>query len=100
MKLLTTDTFEETISSSSGTVLAYFSAVWCRPCVMVSPLMEKLDERDDVTVYKVDADASRDLVMSKGIMGIPTVIKYVDGKQVDSTKGAQSEAVYTQFAIG
>ena len=88
---LTSDTFDKAISDG-GPVLVDFWASWCMPCKMVAPIMEELAAKKDgvVTVAKVDVDAAGDLAAKYGVMGIPTVILFKFGKEVDRLVGVQT----------
>lgn len=72
-------------------VLVDFWAPWCGPCHMIAPVIEELarEYAGRVAFAKIDVDRSRRLAMKFGIMSIPTLILFKDGKPVDMIIGAQ-----------
>ena len=66
----------------SGFALVDFYADWCGPCKMMSPIVDEIaDERTDVTVAKVNVDESSELASRFGVVSIPTLIIFKDGKE-------------------
>jgi thioredoxin 1 len=80
---LTESTFETGISK--GLTLVDFWAEWCGPCKALGPTIDKLaeDYASKVTVAKVDIDANPGIPAKYGIRGIPTVMLFKDGQQID-----------------
>ena len=67
---------------ATGTTLVDFYADWCGPCRMVSPIIDEIaEERRDITVGKVNVDDENALAMKYGVMSIPTLIVFKDGKE-------------------
>ncbi len=87
MEIITEKNFEE--KTKSGLVLIDFFATWCGPCRMMSPILEEVGENLDgkVSIYKVDVDDDEKLARKFGILSIPTLIIFKDGKQVDKKVG-------------
>ncbi|HEY8365337.1 MAG TPA: thioredoxin [Haloplasmataceae bacterium] len=80
------DNFNELIAN--GTVLVDFYADWCGPCKMLSPILEELSqEYDDVKFVKVNIDNSKSIAESYGIMHIPTLYIFKEGKVNAQTVG-------------
>lgn len=65
-------------------VLVDFYADWCGPCKMLAPLLEKVDNID---ILKVNVDAFPDLAANYGIMSIPTLILFENGKEIKKEIG-------------
>lgn len=68
---------------NEGLVLVDFYAEWCGPCKMLAPNLEKLD----YNILKVDVDKFQDLAISYGVMSVPTLILFKDGKEVNKSIG-------------
>lgn len=66
-------------------VLVDFYANWCGPCKMVGPELEKAE--GNIKVVKVDVDEFEDIAREYGVMSIPTLILFEDGKEIKRTIG-------------
>jgi thioredoxin 1 len=66
-----------------------FWADWCGPCRMLAPVVEDLAKRYEgkVVVGKVNIDQEQELAMRYGVMSIPTVIFFKNGKEIDRKVG-------------
>lgn len=66
---------------SNDLVLVDFYANWCGPCKMLSPILENIaNERENVKIVKVDVDECETLARSYGIMSIPALLLFKNGK--------------------
>jgi thioredoxin 1 len=86
---------------SSDVVLVDFYADWCGPCKMIEPVVEEIAAETGATVAKVDVDANQQLAGAYGVRGVPTLVLFADGEQVEELVGAQSketlEALVDQY---
>ena len=87
---ITKDNIVQEVLQSDKPVLLDFWAVWCGPCRMMSPIMDEIAETvADVKVGKVNVDEEEELAAKFGIMSIPTILAFKDGKLVNQTIGVQ-----------
>ncbi len=93
VKKLNLDNFENEILEKDGVSIVDFYADWCGPCKMVAPVLDSIaEERDDVTVGKVNVDQDGELALRYGVMSIPTIVIFKDGKEINRSVGAKSKA--------
>ncbi|AGB39012.1 thioredoxin [Natronococcus occultus] len=81
----------DAIVSDRDVVLVDFHADWCGPCQMLEPLVETIAAETDATVAKVDVDANQQLAATYGVRGVPTLLVFADGEQVEQHTGALPE---------
>lgn len=75
--------FAQEVTKSDKPVLLDIYADWCGPCKMLAPELEAFaSETDSVKVCKLNADESTDLAMIYGVMSIPTLLLFKDGKEI------------------
>lgn len=85
---LTKENFSREVLESSQPVLVDFFATWCGPCKMIAPMLEELDqEGHDFKIAKLDVDEQQELAQQFGVMSIPTLIVFKDGKPVKTEIG-------------
>ena len=93
--------FDGEVLQSSLPVLVDFTAVWCGPCKMLDPVVTQLaDEwQGRVKVVKLDVDESSNLAMQYGVMGVPTLMLFVNGSPVQRISGYQpKDRLIAKFA--
>ena len=90
---LTKENFEKEVLNEKGTVLVDFFATWCGPCKMLSPVIHQVAEENAgvVKVGKVDVDDQMELANQYGIVSIPTLVLFKDGKPVRKSMGYMSK---------
>lgn len=86
---LTDQDFEEKVLKSSIPVLVDFFAEWCGPCKMAAPVIDELAEeyKDKLLVVKMDVDQTKATAGKYGIMSIPTMVIFKEGKEVERASG-------------
>lgn len=87
--VLTDDTFEKEVEKAKGVTLVDFWAAWCGPCRMIAPVVEEIatEQAGKLRVAKLDVDDNGDTPRRFGVMGIPTLLLFKDGKLVERIVG-------------
>ena len=92
MELLNDKNFNEKLNEKP-LVLVDFFATWCGPCRMQAPILERVKEElgDQVELYKLDVDENEQTAKQFGVMSIPTLVLFKDGKEVAKNVGLMSQ---------
>lgn len=95
--VVTDATFSRDVLQSSLPVLVDFWAPWCGPCRIISPIVEELGRQyaGKLRVAKVNTDENPQHAGQLGIMGIPTLIFFKNGREVDRVVGVVPKATLT-----
>jgi thioredoxin 1 len=98
---VTEDTFQAEVLKASNPVLVDFTAVWCGPCKMLDPVVKELaaDWDGKAKVVKLDVDNNAKLAMQYQVMGVPTLMLFVDGEPKERLTGYQpKKRIQKKFA--
>jgi len=90
--------FEQTVLKSGTAVLVDFWAPWCKPCLMMAPVLEEIAEEysGKMTVAKVDVDQNPATAARYNIMSIPTLIIFKQGKPISHLVGFRPKSELKQ----
>lgn len=91
---ITAANFENEVLRSDKPVLLDFYADWCGPCKMLAPVLHEIAEENTgaFKVGKVNVDEQPDLAAQFGVMSIPTLLVFKNGKLVNQTVGARPKS--------
>ncbi len=92
--------FEQEVLKADVPVVVDFWAPWCGPCRMMGPVLEKAADTyaGKLKIVKYNVDESGEVAASLGIMSIPTIAVYENGKLSEMNTGAMSVAQFASFA--
>ena len=92
IKVLKDNDFDSLINNKK--VLVDFYATWCNPCMMLSKV---LDTIEDIDIIKVNVDEYRDLAKKYAVMTLPTLIIFENGKEIKKHIGLLSKSELKEF---
>ena len=98
VKHVTDSSFEQDVLKSTKPVLVDFWAEWCAPCRMIGPIIDQIatEFASSATVVKLNVDDNTASAQRFGIKGIPTLILFSEGKEVERVVGATSKDAITR----
>ena len=90
---VTDENFDQVVLKSEKPFLQRFTAEWCGPCKVISPMLEELSvELGDKVLFGVhNIDDEPNTPTKFGVRGIPTMLLFKGGKVVDTKVGASSK---------
>ena len=96
---LTAEAFSSEVLCSDRPVIIDFWATWCGPCKMIAPVIAEIaEEHPEWKVCKVNVDDQVELAQRFGIMSIPTLLAFRDGKLIKQSVGVQpKQAILDMF---
>lgn len=97
VKHITDADFQATVAT--GVTLVDFWAPWCGPCKMIAPILEEIagELGDKAQIVKINVDDNPQVAGQYGIMSIPTLLLFKDGKKVDQKVGALPKPALKSF---
>jgi thioredoxin 1 len=86
---------EAALREADGLVAVDFTAAWCGPCRVLSPILERLSGEYEgrLRVLELDTDENPEAVVRHGVRGMPTIVFFRDGVEVNRSIGAVPEKV-------
>ena len=88
---ITNENFENEVLNFNGTVIVDFYGVWCMPCKMLAPIVEKVASEKGIKLAKVDIDENEELIRRFNIVSVPTLKFFKNGIEINTSVGLISE---------
>ena len=87
------ENFDRDVISNQTPVLVDFWAEWCGPCKALGPKLDEIAKEfgDKLIVAKMDVDKNQKIPVDFGVRGIPTMILFKDGKNIEQIVGNASK---------
>jgi thioredoxin 1 len=101
MQHVNEEDFQNEVIDAAQPVMVDFTAVWCGPCKMLDPVVKDLaqDWGEKVKVVKLDVDHNPNIAMQYQVMGVPTLMLFVNGEVSERITGYQpKERIVSKFS--
>ena len=97
---VTSENFQQEVIESEQPVIIDFSAVWCGPCRMATPIFETVSEdfKDRIKFVKIDVDKATEVSEKYNIQAVPTFLLIKNGKEVGRKTGVIAKSEMSAFA--
>ena len=91
--------FKEEVINNKGISIVDFWAPWCGPCKMFGPIFERANKsHEDIKFCKLNIDEDNNNISNDfGVMSIPTVIAFKNGKEIKRNVGFMNEDTFNNF---
>lgn len=91
---VTDSNFDQMVLQAKVPVLVDFWAPWCRPCLMIAPVLDELAGEYDgrLSIMRMDVDQNPKMATKYGVMSIPTLLIFKQGKPVSHMVGFRTKA--------
>jgi thioredoxin 1 len=102
IKHVSEDTFQNEVLEACQPVVVDFTAVWCGPCKMLDPVVKELaaDWEGKAIVLKLDVDSNANIAMQYQVMGVPTLMLFVNGEPKERLTGYQpKKKIEKKFSV-
>ena len=95
----TLEEFNNQVLGNEGIAIVDFGAEWCKPCQVMRPEMEAVADKMGNTVqfFSVDADTLKDVFLTQEVEGVPSLVAYKNGKELDRIAGYKKAAVLEEL---
>ena len=93
VKVVNSNEFVENVENAKGVVVVDFSATWCGPCKMLTPVFEAASDKIGARAkfFKIDIDQNNNVAQKYRISAVPTMIIFKDGVPVENLAGFMPE---------
>jgi len=94
VKAVDVTNFQTEVMESEKTVIVDFWATWCGPCRQIAPVLDSIaEEHEELSVVKIDIDASPQIAQMYNVMSVPTLMVFRDGEVIKTVTGAKPKRV-------
>lgn len=82
---------EKEIFCNNNLFMIDFFASWCNPCKILSPIIEEIGRKENITIYKCNIDKNQALTTNFHIMSVPTLVFVKNGKELTRLTGVHNK---------
>ena len=94
------ENFDSEVIKSDKPVVVDFFATWCGPCKRMKPNLEQFaSATEDVKVVLADVDGLQDILPNYGVVSVPTIVLFHEGKEVRRKSGYMSVEDLESFSV-